>query len=125
MFMKLILSFTVFLFMGFQVYGQDIFDRLLLSYSKFELEQMIQNSPEKYQLLEYALGRALSIEPYNELKHGDFEKISLKTKKQNPYFTEFGLKIKDKRQNFLWVEKNVVISISPFSALNHLKKIKQ
>ena len=123
--MKLLLSFTLFVCLCFQASSQEISNKLLLSYSPSELEQMNQNSPEKYQLLEYALEHGLTVEPYVESKHFELEKVSFKSKSLKPAFTDFGLKIKDKRQNFFWVEKNVVISISPFSALNHLKKMKQ
>lgn len=125
MFMKLLLSFTLSLLFCFQVSSQDKASKLLLSYSQQELDQINQSDSEKYQLLEYALDHALTTEPYVKLKHAELEKVSLKTDNSNPSFTDFRLKIKDERQYFLWKEKSVVISVSPFNALNHLKKLNQ
>jgi hypothetical protein len=121
--MNFILSVFLFFCSYFQASSQAISNKLLLSYSRNELEQMNQNSPEKYQLLEFALEHGLTIEPYVESKHFELEKVSFKSQSLKPAFTDFGLKIKDKRQNFYWKDNDVVISIMSYGALKHLKTL--
>jgi hypothetical protein len=123
--MNFILSVFLFFCSYFQASSQEISNKLLLSYSRNELEQMNQNSPEKYQLLEFALEHGLTIEPYVESKHFELEKVSFKSQSLKPAFTDFGLKIKDKRQNFYWKDNDVVISIMSYGALKHLKTLER
>ena len=122
--MKNLFSLTLFLSISL-VYNAQKEDFLLNSYSKEELKEIKTANPEKYDLLEYALEHGLTVEPYIESKHFELEKVSFKSKSLKPAFTDFGLKIKDKRQNFYWKDNDVVISVMSYGALKHLKTLKR
>tara|TARA_B100001287_G_C22686512_1_gene534099 strand:- start:10890 stop:11267 length:378 start_codon:yes stop_codon:yes gene_type:complete len=121
MFMKLLLSITLFLCLCCQALSQDKNSKLLLSYSQEELNLMKQADEHQFQLLNYAVDRAIYTSEYDKSKHSGLPVIALKESVNNPSFTDFGLKIKDQNQYFYWESEGKLLVVKSFWVLNQEK----
>ena len=124
MFMKLLLSFTLFLCLCFQVSSQDKNSKLLLSYSQEELTLIKQSDEYQFQTLNYAIDHAVYTSAYDKSKHSGLTVVSLKKRIENPSFTDFGLKIKDENQYFYWKSEGKLLVVKSFWVLNQEKQAK-
>jgi hypothetical protein len=124
MFMKLLLSFTLFLCLCFQVSSQDNNSKLLLSYSQEELNLIEQSDEHQFQILNYAIDHAVYTSVYDETKHSGLTVVSLKKRIENPSFTDFGLKIEEQNQYFYWKSEGKLLVVKSFWVLNQEKQAK-
>ena len=124
MFMKLLLSFTLFLCLCFHVSSQDNNSKLLLSYSQEELNLIEQSDEHQFQILNYAIDHAVYTSVYDEAKHSGSTVVSLKKRIENPSFTDFGLKIEDQNQYFYWKSEGKLLVVKSFWVLNQEKQAK-
>ncbi len=82
---------------------------------------MKQADEHQFQLLNYAVDRAIYTSEYDKSKHSGLPVIALKESVNNPSFTDFGLKIKDQNQYFYWESEGKLLVVKSFWVLNQEK----
>ena len=116
--MKLISSlFFVFLTSGALWSQEKIDQRLLRIYSETELTQMIQSSPEEYQILAYALDNAIYFTEYVDVKSTELSSIDRPV--GNATFLDLGIELKDVNQYFKLNGENQMLVVKSKWVLNH------
>ena len=122
---NLILLFSLFLVsqIGFSQ-EKEINPQLLSVYTETELNQMIQNNPEKYDLLIYAIDNAIYTADYPTEKKVDISKeISIP---QDEYtYLDLGIKIEDLNQFYKIKGTNKILVVKSFYVLNNEIKMKR
>ena len=115
--MKLITTLCFSLFFGVVSFSQEIDERLLTKYTTTELNEMIENSPSEYALLDYALDNAIYIADGANPKSSDLETISLPS--NGSTFVDLGLEIKDQNQYFQISGEDKILVVKSKWVLNH------
>lgn len=100
------------------VYSQDIDERLLSKYSQDELISIMENSPEEYQMLKYALDNAMYVAPYTNVKGQTLETIAVDSDNL-PSFAELNLDIKSVNQYYRIQGEDKVLVVKSTWVLNH------
>ena len=96
--MKLITTLCFSLFLVAVSFSQEVDARLLTKYSSTELNEMIENSPKEYALLDYALDNAIYFAKGTGDKPNQLQTISMPAEGAN--FIDLGLEIQDQNQYF-------------------------
>ncbi len=116
--MKLLSSLLfVVLFSGTLWSQEKIDQRLLKVYSVTELNEMIQSSPDDYQLLVYALDNAIYYTNYSTEKSLEFTAID--RPKDGVTFLDLGLELKEVNQYFKVNGENQLLVVKSKWVLNH------
>lgn len=97
-FMKKTLIFTLLLFSTSTVFSQEISQDLSKSYSKKELKLLSQSDPQKLEVLNFAIDKAIHFVDKPEGKNIDTKPISSSVLSNK--YTDYGIQIMDKTQYF-------------------------
>ncbi len=121
--MKLLLNalLTLFLLSASWVHSQEKMDkRLLVRYSESELTQMLENNPEEYKIMMYALENGMYIANYSAEKGEVYPEIE--RPRNNQTFIDLNLQILEENQYFkIKGEEKMLIVKSKVLIKNELK----
>ena len=122
---KLTLLLLFFTFFSIISFSQTVDQRLEKKYSKKEINQMIQDNPNQYHLLVYALDNACyTIDQPKDKNLSEFPTISVDIK--SPLnFLNLGLEIKDQNQYFFIKGTNKLLVVKSNWVLKHELKTKK
>lgn len=116
--MKLLSSLLFVVLFSGNLWSQEKIDqRLLKIYSETELTQMLQSSPEEYQILVYGLDNAIYYTNYPDEKSPEL--ATMDRPKDNATFLDLGLELKDVNQYFKLNGENQVLVVKSKWVLNH------
>ena len=115
--MKLITTLCFSLLFSVISFSQDIDKRLLEKYSEAELNEMIENSPNEYALLDYALDNAIYFATTSASKGQTLETIDLPA--EGATFIDLGIEIKDQNQYFRINGEDKLLVVKSKWVLNH------
>jgi len=96
--MKKTLIFTLLLFSTSTVFSQEISKDLSKSYSKKELKLLSQSDPQKLEVLNFAIDKAIHFADKPEGKNIDTKPIPSRVLSNK--YTDYGIQIMDKTQYF-------------------------
>ena len=120
--MKFLTTFAFSMLLFGSVFSQDIDTRLLEKYSENEITEMQSNSPQEFELLNYALDNAIFYADYPEEKGGTFQ--SIVEPESGATFLSLGLEIKDQNQYFRIEGSRKLLVVKSISVLTYEMKNK-
>ena len=115
--MKLITTLSFSLLFSIISFSQDIDQRLLTKYSEAEINEMIENSPKDYALLDYALDNAIYFAEGSNPKASDLQTIQMPA--TNATFLDLNLEITDQNQYFKIDGEDKLLVVKSKWVLNH------
>jgi len=115
--MKLLTTLSFLLFFGAVSFSQQIDERLLEKYTATELNLMIENSPNDYALLNYALDNAMYVAEGSNPKAVGLETINAPS--EGSTFLDLGLEIKEENQYFKISGEDKILVVKSKWVLNH------
>jgi hypothetical protein len=123
--MKLLLNslLTLFLLSASWAHSQEKIDkRLLIRYSESELTQMLENNPEEYKILTYALDNGMYIGNYSKEKGSALTEIDRPSKNQT--YIDLNFEISDQNQYYKIKGEDKVLVVKSKNVLMNELKIK-
>ena len=115
----MLFSVICFLFISYgAVHAQQVDERLLTKYSQSDLTSMIENNPDEYKMLAYALDNAIYVAPYSNIKGHTLETIVVDSEAL-PTFADLQLDIKPENQYFKIQGEEKILVIKSTWVLNH------
>lgn len=120
--MNFLLSVILIFCSCFHAFSQSA---LLDSYTQSELNELKQVNIADYELLSYAIENALEFGEYFESKHSNLEHVNNDISPETASFTDFGFKIKNQNQYYVWENQQKIIIVKSFWVLRNEQKIKR
>lgn len=116
--MKLFFTTALFTLFSWVVSAQEIDQRLLERYTTAEINEIQNNSPEKYNMLVYALDHACYIADLPEGKQADLKTIQLSSLQDLNYIS-LGLEIEASNQYYRIQGENKMLVVKSTWVLNN------
>jgi hypothetical protein len=120
--MNFLLSVILIFCSCFHAFSQSA---LLDSYTQSELDELKQVNIADYELLSYAIENALEFGEYFDSKHSNLEHVNNDISPEIVSFTDFGFKIKNQNQYYVWENQQKIIIVKSFWVLRNEQKTKR